>query len=159
MLVMHPMDWYSSIVFSSLFFVILEVNSCPFLLKCFIMWLLLVLPELGHVFVFFLFPHHEKSSHIKAKKMTNHDEVCIPSLSSILLAVNEAWSTVRLKFQVSGKHEIFEKTWRSGSGQVGIDLLDLGVPRDRYPKNPEVIGQVWYWIFCVFCTRYLLWLY
>ena len=42
--------------------------------------------------------------------LTNDDEVCIPSLSSILLAVNEAWSAVRLKFQVSGKHEIFEKT-------------------------------------------------
>ena len=35
-------------------------------------------------------------------------------------------------------------TRRSGSGQVGLDLLDLQVPRGRSPKSPEVIGQVGY---------------
>jgi len=29
-----------------------------------------------------------------------------------------------------------------GSGQVGVDSVDLGVPRGRAPKVPEKAGQV-----------------
>ena len=43
-----------------------------------------------------------------------------------------------------GETQDIRNTRRSGTGQVRLDLLDLGVPRGRSPKSPEVIGQVGY---------------
>ena len=43
-----------------------------------------------------------------------------------------------------GETRDIRNTRRSGTGQVGLDLLDLGVPRGRSPKSLEGIGQVGY---------------
>ena len=73
--------------------------------------------------------------------------------------MSEDYNFVNVKIERNssgfGETRDIRNTRRSGTGQVGLDLLDLGVPRGRSPKSPEGIGQVGYWIFRVFCTRYI----